>query len=137
MAWWGQEGGGLRLPWKLARKTLTLPACPARPECRAAIGPAEAPPGPAGATAEFSTGERHPEPGLGREAQPHLPQHHGLPPGTPRLGLGRAGCCKLVHLALGQGLSAAGPGVISCRVLGAKWPDSCPFPRTKLTSGTS
>lgn len=119
MAWWGQEGGGLRPPQKLARNTLTLPACPASPECRAAAGPAEAPAGPAGATAEFSAGERHPEPGLGREAQPHLPQHHCLPPGMPRLGLGGAGCCKLDHLALGQGLNAAGPRVVSRRVHGS------------------
>ena len=79
----GTGGGGPGLPWRLTRETLTLPACPARPKCRAAAGPAEAPPEPAGAAAGFPTGEHCPGRGSDLAAEPHLPQHQGLTGGQP------------------------------------------------------
>lgn len=102
MSLWGQKGVGSGLIWKLATETLTLPVCLASPKCRAAAGPAKAPPGPEGVTAKFSAGEQHPASGPGREAQPHLPHHHRLPPSTPRLGMGRVGCAGLFIQPLGM-----------------------------------
>lgn len=130
----GTGGGGPGLPWRLTRETLTLPACPARPKCRAAAGPAEAPPEPAGAAAGFPTGEHCPGRGSDLEAEPHLPQHHGLPPGTPRLGMG-----GLRRRALGRQAGycrgESGTHVVGCR--GPSRPDSCPLSRMRLISGTS